>query len=81
MSRIAIILALPVEYNTSSMIRCKSIIEALGGMGHEIICYCPKPDKNHKYYSNVSENLPGTEIIRYKKNYISWGLLPLATNL
>jgi len=71
MSRIGIILALPVEYNNSSMIRCKSIIGALGAMGNDIVCYCPKPDANHRYYSSENVELPRTEIVRYKRQIVS----------
>lgn len=52
MARIAIILALPIEYNTSSMLRCKALIAALGAMGHELKCYCPNPDSHSKYFDN-----------------------------
>ena len=68
MARIAIILVLPIEYNTSSMLRCRSIISALAEMGHEIKCYCPNPDKNSKYYSKERIDIPGLEISRFGKN-------------
>ena len=66
MSKIAVILALPAEYNTSSMLRCRSIINAITGMGHFVKCYMPNPDKNSKYYSE-SLNISCTEIFRYGK--------------
>lgn len=67
MARIAIILVLPVEYNTSSMLRCRSIISALAEMGHKIKCYCPNPDKNSKYFSKEKIEIPGMEIYRFGK--------------
>ena len=67
MARIAIILALPIEYNTSSMLRCRSVIFALAELGHEIKCYCPNPDKNSKYYGNEKVDIPGLEIFRFGK--------------
>ena len=70
MARIAIILVLPVEYNTSSMLRCRSIISALAEMGHEIKCYCPNPDKNSKYFSKEKIEIPGMQIYRFGK--IAW---------
>lgn len=66
MSRIAIILALPVEYNTSSMLRCRSIINAMAFLGHSIKVYMPNPDVNSKYYS-PQLNLQNVEIFRYGK--------------
>lgn len=69
MAKIAIILVLPIEYNTSSMLRCKSIISALGEMGHRIKCYCPNPDINSKYYSKDNIEIPGVVIFRFgRKN-------------
>ena len=65
MANIAVILVLPIEYNTSSMLRCRSIISALGEMGHKIKCYCPNPDSNSKYYSKEMVDIPGIEIFRF----------------
>lgn len=67
MTKIAVILALPIEYNTSSMIRCRSIITELGNMGNNIECYCPYYDENSKYYSNKTISIPNLEIVRYGK--------------
>lgn len=65
MAKIAVVLVLPVEYNTSSMLRCRAIISALGEMGHSLKCYCPNPDKNSKYFSKEEVNIPGMEIFRF----------------
>ncbi len=67
MSRIAIVLALPMEYNTSSMLRCKTIISALARQGHFVKCYFPRPDINSKYYSSKPVDLGKIEIQRYGK--------------
>lgn len=64
MSKIAIILALPAEYNTSSMLRCRAIINAITDLGHIVKCYMPNPDKDSKYYSSVL-NVKNVEIFRY----------------
>lgn len=65
MAKIAIVLALPIEYNTSSMLRCRTIISSLAGMGNEITCFCPNPDKNNKYFSNEAVDIPGMQLFRY----------------
>lgn len=65
MARIAVVLVLPIEYNTSSMLRCRAIISALGEMGHELKCYCPNPDKNSKYFGKEDVKIPGLEIFRF----------------
>ena len=68
MARIAVILVLPIEYNNSSMLRCRSIMLALSALGHYIKCYCPNPDIESKYYSannNIIHN--NIEIYRYKR--------------
>ncbi len=65
MSKIAVVLALPIEYNTSSMLRCRSIIAALGELGHEIKCFCPNPNTGSKYYSKEPVQIPGLEVFRF----------------
>lgn len=65
MARIAIILVLPIEYNTSSMLRCRTIIKALAEMGHELKCYCPNADKNNKYFSKEEMSIPQVELFRF----------------
>jgi len=70
MSKIAIILVLPLEYNTSSMLRCRSIITALAERGHTLKCYCPNPDKNSKYYDQDYDTIPNVEVYRFKKTVI-----------
>lgn len=72
MAKIAIVLVLPIEYNTSSMLRCKSIISALAEMGHKIKCYCPNPDVNSKYYTKDRINIPSIEISRFGQT--SWNV-------
>lgn len=65
MSRIAVVLVLPIEYNTSSMLRCRTIISALAEMGNEITCICPNPDKDNRYFSYEDINIPGVTLFRY----------------
>ncbi|MBS5843759.1 MAG: hypothetical protein KIC77_09805 [Clostridiales bacterium] len=66
MSKIAIIMTLPAEYNTSSMIRCRGIINSWANQGHDIKCYMPNADKNSKYFSN-GISLEGIDIMRFGK--------------
>ena len=54
MSKIAVILAQPMEYNTSSMIRCSGIINALFDAGHAVTCYMPNADVNSRYYGKAT---------------------------
>lgn len=63
---IAVILALPMEYNTSSNVRSKCIIEALRDKGYKIKCYMPYPQKNSVYYSR-DRMIDGVDIFRYGK--------------
>lgn len=65
MAKIAVILVLPIEYHTSSMLRCRTIISALADMGHEVTCYCPNPDKNNKYFSEQTVDIPRLKLYRY----------------
>lgn len=71
MSRIAVILALPIEYNTSSMLRCRSIISALQKNGHYIKCYCPRPDIHNKYYSSREYECDGIDTFKYKRRILT----------
>lgn len=64
MARIAVILVLPIEYNTSSMLRSRSIITSLIEMGHTVKCYCPYPDINNKYFSSKTK-IPEMELFRF----------------
>lgn len=50
MQKIVIILTQAIENNSSSMIRCKNIINALVQIGYEVTCYCPNPDVKSVYY-------------------------------
>lgn len=67
MAKIAVILVLPIEYNTSSMLRCRSIIEALVELGHDVKCYCPNVDVNSRYYSDEKINILNMQIFRFGK--------------
>ena len=50
MKKIAIVLTQPIEYGTSSMIRCRNIINEYPKRGWEVICFSPYPDRNSQYY-------------------------------
>lgn len=65
MKKIVVILAQPVEYNTSSMIRCRSIINELPALGWEITCFSPYPDRNNMYYDQNAVIEPRIHIERY----------------
>lgn len=63
--RVAVILGEPVEYNTSSMIRIRNIINALFRIGCHVDCYSPYPDLYSKYYSEKIELNTDINLIRY----------------
>lgn len=65
--KIGIIMVLPIEYNTSSMLRCKEIILGLIELGHKITCFCPSPNKDSIYYSNDNGSLSKIKIERFKR--------------
>ena len=44
-------LAMPIEYNSSAMLRCRAIIEGLIEGGNDVKCFAPFPDTKSKYYS------------------------------
>lgn len=50
----------PIENNTSSMIRCRNVINGLATLVHNITVYSPYPDTASIYYGNdykISENV------------------------
>lgn len=49
MRKITVILTQAIENNTSSMIRCKSVISAFPELGYQVDCYCPYPTVNGIY--------------------------------
>ena len=65
MNRIAVIITSPIEYNTSAMLRCKTIINALVSLGNSVKCYMPNYDEKNKYYSKNTEINPKLEIYRF----------------
>ena len=67
MSRIAVILTNPWEYNTSSMLRCRTIICALADSGHKVICFTPFPEYDNLYYVHSSIEHDNIELIRFGK--------------
>lgn len=63
--RLAIVLAQPVEYNTSSMIRTRNIMNALSDLGYKIICFSPYGDIINIYYSEDCELRSKISVIHY----------------
>lgn len=59
------VLGLATEYNTSSMIRSKAIINALSRLGHTVICFSPRPNIASIYYDYPSGIDEAVYIIRY----------------
>ena len=49
MKKVVIILTQAIENNTSSMIRCKSIISELPQLGYKVCCFCPYPSSSSEY--------------------------------
>lgn len=79
MKKIAVILVLPIEYNTSSMLRCKAIIKGLVELGHKVKVYCPYPDVNSKYYDPNNSGIDGIEVYRFGKNTTKTNVVKLNT--
>ncbi len=50
MKKILVIFTQPIENNTSSMIRCRNIINIFPEIGCKVVCYAPAPDANSMYY-------------------------------
>lgn len=69
--RILTIFTQAIENNTSSMIRCRNVINGLATIGNHITVYSPFPDKNSIYYGEEFRINPGIEVRRYgkKTNY------------
>lgn len=65
--KIGIIMVLPIEYDTSAMLRCKEIIFALSKLGNEVTCFCPMPNRKNKYYNSNSMDLSKIQIKRFKR--------------
>lgn len=63
MKKILVIFTQPIENNTSSMIRCRNIINILPEIGCKVVCYAPHPDVNSMYYDEKTE-IAETIIVR-----------------
>ena len=60
MKKIAVILTQPIDNSTSSMIRCRNIINEYPKLGWSVICFSPYPDQSSKYYDehiNLSSHI------------------------
>lgn len=64
--KIAVILGLPIEYDTSAMLRCKCIIKGLRQAGNTVICFTPKPDAGDKNY-----NYEDDDVVRYGRPLVN----------
>lgn len=65
MKNIVVIFAQPIENNTSSMIRCRSIINELPSSGWTVTCFTPHADKTSIYYDENAAIAPQIHIERY----------------
>lgn len=70
MKKIAVILALPIEYSSSAMLRCKGVIEGLRTMGNEVVCFSPRQGAKSLYADGI-DKIEETGIIRYGKPLVS----------
>lgn len=48
--KILTIFTQPIENNTSSMIRCRNVLNGIASLGNDIIVYSPYPNVNSMYY-------------------------------
>lgn len=65
MKDIVVIFAQPIENNTSSMIRCRSMINGLAELGRKVTCYSPYPNKSNMYYGEEVTIASGIQVERY----------------
>ena len=65
MKSIVVISGQPIENNTSSMIRCRSILNGLSELGWKLTCYSPYPDKNNMYYDEATRIAPQIQVEHY----------------
>ena len=66
-----VILGEPVEYDTSSMIRSRNIIDALFRIGCDVHCYSPYADLHSRYYNKDFEFNSDIELIRYGNKIVN----------
>lgn len=74
MNKIAVILALPVEYSSSAMLRCKGVIEGLREIGNEVVCFSPS-QRSKSLYSDGIDKTEEVNVIRYGKPLLSGTML------
>lgn len=63
--KIIVILAQPIEYNTSSMIRTRNIMNALSDLGYNLVCFSPFADNKNIYYSTDDGHRENIKIVQY----------------
>ncbi len=70
MKKIAVVLTQPIDYSTSSMIRCRNIINEYPKLGWSVICFSPYPDQHNIYYDGQINLNPDITVKRYGKKRI-----------
>lgn len=63
--RIAVILTSAIEFNTSSMIRCRQIMNEFAKQGHSVICCASNPDQASRYFDPDAFLDNRIEVMRY----------------
>ena len=66
MKKILVICTQPMENSTSSMIRCRNIINELA-VENQIVCYAPCANENSIYYDKQAYLNPSIEVRKYGK--------------
>ena len=66
MKKILVICTQPMENSTSSMIRCRNIINELA-IENQIVCYAPYANENSIYYDKQAYLNSGIEVRKYGK--------------
>ena len=63
--RILTVFSQPIENNTSSMIRCRNVLNGFAEIGNSIVAYSPYPDKHSKYYGEKFSINDSIQVRRY----------------
>ncbi len=67
--KVAVILAYPIEYDTSALLRCKGIMQGFVDLGHDVVCLCPPAD-NGLVKDEGDSFIQKISIIRYGRRLI-----------
>lgn len=63
--KVAVVFSQAIENDTSSMIRCRNIINELPGLGHTVVCFSPYPDEDSIYFNKLASISEDILIFRY----------------